>query len=346
MGTLTIKVFAASSMRRSRILRLMGESAQREGLDCAIVEDLRYADCDVAVLWGHTKGSAGKSERAKERQRFRFDLVHRHRGSVVVIDAPVVGRRLKPRRQRPWLFQKLMPASASWTDYLLPASRSALDPYSHFRIGLGILPDEGGLALAPFCTGRWAALSGRLGLPDIRPYRQKGRHIMVIGQVPGDASLRGEDINQWVMDTASELRRKTDRPILVRPHPLAREFVTSGLPERLDGIGVKVDDPLRPFGESLKGAWSVVTYSSDAAIGALLAGIPAIAMSSASFAREVSDHTLDSALNPTLFERGPWLEKLAAAHWCEDEIARGDMWEPLLKAIAAESAAAHAAEAA
>jgi hypothetical protein len=333
MATISIKVFATSSLRRSSILRAMGKGAQRVGLDCEIVEELRYADCDVAVVWGLPKSDFGNSSRAKERQRFRHDLFARHTGTVVVVEAPVVGRRVKPRGQRPWLFQKLFPNESPWTQFLLPKSRSTLDPFSHYRIGLGGFPDEGGLALAPFCKGRWAELSRRLALPEIRPYRKDGRHIMVIGQVSGDASLRGEDINQWVMDTATDLRRITDRPILVRPHPLARDFLTSGLPERLDGIGVKVDDLRRPFEESLKGAWSVVTFSSGAAVDALLAGIPVTAMSTASFAREVTGHALDSALDPTLFDRMPWLDKLAAAHWCEGEIANGDVWEPLLKAI-------------
>jgi hypothetical protein len=346
MAKVRIRVFTASNMRRSPVLRRMGHAAQRLGLDCEVMPELRYADCDVAVVWGLPKSDPGNSSKARERQKFRHDIFHRHSGSIVVVEAPVFGRRLKPRRHRPWLFEKLFPADARWAQALLPQPRPTLDPFSHYRIGLGGFPDEGGLALAPFCKGRWAQLSDRLGLPEIRPYRKEGRHIMVIGQISGDASLRGADINDWVMSTASDLRRMTDRPILVRPHRLARDFVNDGLLERLEGMGVKIHDPARPLEDSLKGAWSVVTYSSGAAVDALMAGVPAISISPASFAWEVTDHTLDRALDPTLHERGPWLEKLAAAHWCADEIANGDVWEPLLKAIAAENAPKGAAKAA
>ncbi len=346
MAKARIRVFTASNMRRSPVLRCMGEAAQGLGLDCEVMQELRYADCDVAVVWGLPRSEFGRGSRAKERQKFRHDILHRHSGSIVVVEAPVFGNRTKPRRRRPWPFEKLFPADARWAQVLLPQSRPTLDRFSHYRIGLGGFPDEGALALAPFCKGRWAELSHRLGLPGIRPYRKEGRHIMVIGQVSGDASLRGADINDWVMSTASELRRMTDRPILVRPHRLSRDFVNEGLPERLEGMGVKIDDPARPLDDSLKGAWSVVTYSSWAAVDALMAGVPAISISPASFAWEVTDHTLDRALYPTLFERGEWLEKLAAAHWCADEIASGDVWKPLLKAIAAENVPKGAAQAA
>jgi len=346
MARMLIRVFTGSGMRRSPVLRRMGQAAQRLKLDCEVMPELRYADCDVAVVWGVPKGDSGKSSRAKERQKFRHDILHRHTGSIVVLEAPVIGRHLKLRGHRPWPFEKLLPADAPWAQFLFQPSRSTLDPYSHYRIGLGGFPDEGGLALAPFCRGRWAKLSERLGLSAVRPYRKEGRHIMVIGQVSGDLSLRGADINDWVVNTVSELRRKTERPILVRRHPLVRDFVNDGLPERLAGMGVKIDDPARPFEESLKGAWSVVTYSAGAAVDALMAGVPAISISPTSFAWDVTDHTLDSALDPTLYERGPWLEKLAAAHWCADEIACGDVWKPLLKAIAAENAPKSAVQAA
>jgi hypothetical protein len=294
------------------------------GLDCEVIEDLAYAECDVAVVWGMPKERSGRSVASIERRKFRQDVFARHSGRIVVMEAPVLGRRVKAPANLPLLIRKLLPKFQT---------RKTLDPFAHYRVGLGGFPDEGGLALAPFCTGRWKDLSRRLGVPEPSPYRAEGRHILVIGQVNGDSSLRGTDINDWLLSACSELRGMTDRPIIVRPHPLARDFVTSRLPEKLAGLGVEVDDVARPLADSLRGAWSVVTFSSGAAVDALIAGIPAISLSPASFAREVTDHRLADALVPSLHERLPWLDRLAAAQWCEDEIARGDVWHPLIKAL-------------
>ena len=182
-------------------------------------------------------------------------------------------------------------------------------------------------------------MAKRLGMPEVQPYRTAGRHIVVVGQVPGDSSLRGENINDWLLDTCARLRRLSNRPIVARLHPLARSHEVVGMHDRLEELSVEIDDPSRPFSRTLNDAWSVVTYSSGAAVDALIAGVPAIAMGRASFAWEVTDHHLEKAVDPTLYDRRPWLERLAAAHWCIDEIARGEVWQPLLGALSAGRAA-------
>ncbi|WP_421694723.1 hypothetical protein [Aestuariivirga sp.] len=341
-----IKVFASTSFNRRRILQLLGKSAQRKGHDCEIVEGFDYSECEVAVVWGLPKQKRGESKASATRQKLRHGVFEQHRGGLVVVEAPVIGRRVQPLRERPKLISKIFPDAAPWTKMLFPQAKANTDRFAHYRIGFGGFPDDGGLALGPFCAGRWQSLSRKLGLPDVSPYRKTGQHILVIGQVPGDASLRGTDINQWVLNSCRQLRSLTDRPIIVRPHPLAADFAANGLPGKLSAIGVEIDDISRPLTASLAGAWSVVTYSSGAAVDALIAGIPAISISPASFAWEVTDHALECALDPTLFERGPWLETIAATQWCEDEIARGDVWEPLLKALAAGVPGRSAAQAA
>ena len=341
-----INVFAATSVRRGPVLRAMGLSAQSQGLDCHIVEKSGYAPCDVAVVWGMPKPETGKIGTARKRQQFRHEIVERHRGPVVVLEAPVCGRRVTSQGRPPWLIRKLFPANAPWTPKGLNPPRSLLDPFAHYRIGLGGFPDDGGLALAPFCHNRWQTMAESLGLPAMRPYRKEGRHIVVIGQVPGDASLRGTDIHEWVLASCKALRGMTERPILVRPHPLDHGFHSAGMPERLARMGAGIDDISVPFAASLGEAWSVVTYSSGAAIDALLNGVPAIAVSPASFAWEVTDHSLERAIDPTLYEREAWLNRIAASQWCEAEIANGAVWGPLREALAAAQSLRTAAEAA
>jgi hypothetical protein len=328
-----IKVFMASNTRRGRALRAMWLGARRMDLDCAMVEPLRYEPSDVAVVWGMPKEESSKSAKGRERQRFRHDLFNRHRGPVVVMDAPVIGRRMRPSAPLPWWLRKLPPREVAWASKFLPVETG--EPIAHYRIGLGSFPDEGALALAPFCSGRWDRLARWLGHPKVKPWRTDGRHILVIGQAPGDAALRGVDMNAWLLATALELREKTDRPITLRPHPRAGEFGDAVILALLKERWIKLEDAGTPIAECLEGAWSAVTYSSGAAIEALMAGIPAISLSPASFAWTVTDHAIADAVTPTLHDRAPWLEKIAAAQWCEDEIVSGAVWVPLAEAIAA-----------
>lgn len=329
-----IKVFAETTGNRANILVSMATSARRVGLECQLVTGFDYEQCDVAVMWGLVKEYVPRSRLSRRRQDLREDIVTRHRGKVVFIEAPVFGRNVKPHASPSWLIKRLFPHWAFRMPRLFSSSRAVIDPYAHYRIGLGGFPDDGGLALSTFCSNRWPKLSGQLGLPALRPFRTGGRHVIVIGQVPGDASLRGADIYQWMFDTCVTLKQITERPIIVRPHPLAKTFESSGLRQSLGRIGVLIDDIARPLSATLEDAWVVVTYSSGAAVDALLAGVPAIAVSPASFAWEVTDHDLESVVHPTLHSRSDWLDRLSAAQWCADEIARGDVWGPLVNALA------------
>jgi hypothetical protein len=341
-----IIVFAATSAKRNNVLLAIGRSAKRHGLNCEIVYSFRYQACDVAVVWGLPKSKTVNRELSKKKAECRQEIFGNHQGQFIVLEAPVLGRRVSPRFKRSRLAKTLLPSRAPWTRLFLPESSYRPDPFSHYRVGLGGFPDQGGLALAQFCDGRWDLLAKRLAMPDVLPYRTAGRHIVVVGQVPGDTSLRGEDINDWLLNTCAKLRRLSNRPIVARLHPLVRSHEVAGMHDRLEELSVEIDDPSRPFSQTLRDAWSVVTYSSGAAVDALIAGVPAIAMGRASFAWEVTDHDLENAVDPKLFDRRQWLGKLAAAHWCIDEIARGEIWQPLLGALSAGSGAesSHLAE--
>ena len=328
-----IVVFAATTRRRSRLLLALAKSAHKSGTECVISNKMTYQECDVAVVWGLPKPLDSKRKKASDRQRLLNEIFSIHKGETVVFEAPVFGRRIVPKELRPWWVKSFFPANAFWSRLLLPERLYSSDPYKHCRIGLGGFPDDGAMALADFSKNRWEKLNGQLSHLSVKPWRKSGSQVVVIGQVPGDASLRGLDVVDWIYRTCVELRELTNRPIIVRPHPLAGGEVSSLLGLKLAAIDVTLDDVANPLSKTLDSAWAIVTYSSGAAIDAILSGIPAIAMSPASFAWDVANHTLESVIEPSLPDRGPWLEKLAAIQWSEKEVEDGDVWEPLLKAI-------------
>ena len=330
----TVRIFgvSVSSDVKNAVLSSLAKSGRAAGLDCDIVAEKRYVPCDVAVVWGQQKVTGRSGTKASGEHLFRSEVLTRHAGPVVIIDAPLLGRKVPMHRRRPWLFRKLVPRHAAWAHRLFPSWQPANEAFSEFRIGVGgALGDNGGLALAPFAHDRYWLLEKRLDLPPLKSYRTSGKHIIVIGQVPGDASLRGIDVNQWILATCSRLLQLTDRPIRVRPHPGAGDS-NPELVEALTGTGVVIEDASKPFNESLDDAWAVVTFCSGAAIDALMAGVPAIAASSASFAWDVTDHDLEHVVAPTEFPREPWLDRLAAAQWSRAEIDSGAIWQPLMMA--------------
>ena len=310
-----VRVFSGSVASDTKIdlLASLASSGSVLGMDCRVVSEQRYTPCDVAVIWGQSKTARRFGGTDLAEHVFRSEVISRHAGPVVIIDAPLMGRKVQAHRRRPWLFRKLVPRRAAWAQRLFPFWHSMNEVFGEYRVGLGgALGDNGGLALAPFAQGRYQLLARRLQLPPLQPYRRNGQNVIVMGQVPGDAALRGLDIDEWIVNTSTRLRQLTDRPVRVRLHPGA------GTPDpkliaALQVIGVAVEEPSRSFANSCQDAWAVVTYCSGAAIDALMAGVPAIATSSASFAWDVTDHDLACVVSPTEFPREEWLERLAAA---------------------------------
>lgn len=336
-----VKVFGSSvsSEQKRRILSAMATSGRSAGLDCELVFDRSYTLCDVAVVWGMAKDPEQATLRAPDKLRLRNDIHASHRGPLVIVEAPVLGRRVPPWRKRPWLARNLIPRNSGWAQRFAWA-QADYEILKEFRIGInGCLGDDGGFALAPYAAGerRWAATAQRLGLPRLKPYRKSGTHIVVVGQVPGDASLRGTDVDSWIISTCAELRTFTGRPIIVRLHPGARD-PSQQLVAALQAAGIELDDVKRPLSHALIGAWCVVTYSSGAAIDALLQGIPAFALSSASFAWDVTDHDLSRIESPRLAGREAWLGQVAAIQWSAEEFAAGAIWKPIVAAITGHTA--------
>ncbi len=98
---------------------------------------------------------------------------------------------------------------------------------------------------------RWAGL----GI-ELQPWRTKGEHILVCPN--RSFGTRGNIMPlDWAEQVTQELRKLTDRPIRVRPHPGNHH------------AGV-------PLEKDFKDCWAVVIWSSSVGVHALVAGIPVI----------------------------------------------------------------------
>ena len=95
---------------------------------------------------------------------------------------------------------------------------------SEFRVGVnGFLWDDAKWGFEHITHDRTKKVFNRNGYdPDVA-WKQDGEYILLCMQKVGDASLRGADVFAWTKDTVDQIRKHTNRKIIVRPHPLYRK---------------------------------------------------------------------------------------------------------------------------
>lgn len=155
------------------------------------------------------------------------------------------------------------------------------------------------------------------------PWREDGRHILVIGQA-GGTDGRFTPPESWIDNVAEELATLTDRPVVYRPKPRYPR-----MPKREHANMTVAGDSLS-LGELLRGAWATVVYTSKVSVASVLAGVPVLYCGPKCVLSNQYGSGLENIENPPTFEREPWLWDLAYAQWSPDEIATGEPFKRLL----------------
>ncbi len=171
-----------------------------------------------------------------------------------------------------------------------------------------------------FVSTGWNGLHGRAdrgpsGCPPdrweklrhaVKPWqvRRVNQYLLICDQHPGDACA--PEGTRWRL--AQDQARLVAARVIYRPHPL-------------------LAPDMRPLHEALADAHTVLTWSSTAAIEAVIAGVPTIAMDEGSMAWPVTSHGLDR--KEFLGDRSQWLYDLAYRQWTHDELRSGEAWETL-----------------
>ncbi|MGD9740285.1 MAG: hypothetical protein AB7O56_12150 [Bauldia sp.] len=155
----------------------------------------------------------------------------------------------------------------------------------------------------------------------MQPWRHGGDYALLIGQVPGDASLRPVHghLDAWYAETTAALTAR-NIPVRFRPHPAASQR------RRLDKIRSAVlSRPGPSLADDLAGASCVVTFNSNTGVEASFAGVPTIATDIGSMAYEVASHSVAEMLRRP--DRETWAARLAWKQWRREEMASGYCWE-------------------
>ena len=213
---------------------------------------------------------------------------------------------------------------------------------SEFRVGVnGFLWDDAKWGFEHITDDRSKKVFNRNGYDPDLAWKQDGEYILLCMQKVGDASLRGADVFAWTKDTVDQIRKHTNRKIIVRPHPLYRKAEQLN---KLKETVLRVSDvhwqeaDLRqpgfvPIAEQLKKAWCTVTYSSGTGIDAVINGVPNVACDTGSMVYDVSTKDISEIENPYRSEKKIWANKIAHCLWSIDEVESGECWEHVSKSI-------------
>jgi hypothetical protein len=143
--------------------------------------------------------------------------------------------------------------------------------------------------------------------------RKQGRHILLVIPSEKPCKFYGIDKDTWVKNTVAEIKKHTDRPIVIRDK--------APRPQRIS----------RTIFEDLNNCHALVTYQSIAAVESVLYGVPAFTLAPTA-ADPVCDKDLSLIEHPTMQDKDKiykWACHLAYGQFHNDEMKNGTAYRIL-----------------
>jgi hypothetical protein len=213
---------------------------------------------------------------------------------------------------------------------------------TEFRVGVnGFLWDDAKWGFEHITQDRSLKVFERNGYDPDLPWKTDGDYILLCMQKVGDASLRGRDVFAWTEDTVNEIRKHTNRKIIIRPHPLYRKSALHNkLKEKVLAVAdvhwqeADLTEPdFVTIAEQLNNAWCTVTYSSGTGIDAVINGVPNVACDTGSMVYDVSSTDIAEIENPFRGDKKQWTNKIAHCQWSIEEFESGECWQHVNKIL-------------
>jgi hypothetical protein len=213
------------------------------------------------------------------------------------------------------------------------------NPLHYLRYSFnGVFPNTGIYCDTKIDPDRWKKISSDLNI-SLKDYKATGNHILLCLQRNGGWSMKDYDVQEWALATIKEIRKYSDRPIIIRGHPgdkAAKEYLDPRSPKcRLKNLpNVHFSDFGRSLLQDLNNAWAVVNHNSSPVVGAAIEGYPIFVTDpSRSQCRDVANTDLSMLETPNRPNRQPWVERLSMFHWKFDELQSGECWSHMRKFI-------------
>ena len=263
------------------------------------VTDYNVVDCDVAVMQGFVHPGSKNTKHLDLRKRVMEHQQKRGKRTLIV--------------------------DANLFLYADPGNSNKFLRYSYD----GIFPTTG-----EYCNGnpdpaRWELIKYRLGL-ELKPWKTNGSVILLCCQRDGGWSMDEQPLLPWVVRTVQNIRKYSDRTIVVRFHPGDKnqiEHKRSIARYRLPNVRVSNSESIM---HDLQTAHCLVNHNSSPGVVAAIEGIPVFLTDpDRSQAKDVAHNNFADIENITKFDRQPWIEKMAMMHWTLDELKAGTAWKHL-----------------
>lgn len=192
---------------------------------------------------------------------------------------------------------------------------------------------------------RWNRFEKLTGI-TFKDWKSPGDYILIMGQKEGDSALNSlyekgyKSFYQWADEIITEIRKYTDRPIKLRPHPrgldkggrLIKKFISTEHKNVI--ISSNVEGGVHQGGigleEDLKNCYCVVTYNSLSSIEAVREGIPVFALDDGCMTYPISHKKLSRIENINYnIDLTDWQNKIAYTIWNKDDVKTGECWAHL-----------------
>ena len=175
---------------------------------------------------------------------------------------------------------------------------------------------------------KWHEIQSSLKL-QLKPPQSSNGHILIGMQRDGGFSMKTLNPLIWLERKLQEIRTYTNREIVIRPHP--GKFDMSEFAGYSNAKNITVVNPLQTtLLENLQGAHSSVFFNSSASVASVLEGVPVFVDDASAVTWSVAHHTIAQIESCRVFERGQWLNDLAAAHWSDEDAQAGRIWQKFL----------------
>ena len=193
----------------------------------------------------------------------------------------------------------------------------------------GVFPSTGEYCNNQPDPARWELISKRLGI-KLKPLNKSGGNILICCQRDGGWSMDGQPLMPWLIKTIQEIRKFSNRKIVVRFHPGDKNILNHKrmmARYRLPDVTIShADSILRDF----TNAYCVINLNSSPAVAAAIEGIPIIVLDpDNSQAADVAHHSLSDIEKLTERDREHWIHKMAQMHWSLSELKDGTAWRHL-----------------
>lgn len=267
----------------------------------------KFKDCNVAIQFGSAKARDSLHHVVKTDIKEKAE-------NILYIETPLLGRTINNKHD-----------------------------YNYYRIGLnGFLNGDADFNNDSSPPDRWNELKNTFGYKDFTEWKDHtSGAILLLAQLPGDASLRSQSMAEWIQETICKIRQQSDRKIIVRLHPAmsakGKAALIGDMYEAiLDNMNNVEFSNNGTLVQDLNRSGICISYTSGSSIDAVLHGVPCIACDEGNFVYPISSKDVDDFTNPYLADKDTvmqWLYDLSYCQWSLAEIQDGTAWKHFSKLL-------------